>query len=64
MSQHKTIDTSGGSVGKAILKFAEDWKCDLLVKGAYTQSRLRQLVFGGPTRQIIENSSIPALFSH
>jgi nucleotide-binding universal stress UspA family protein len=64
VSQHKTIDTSGGSVGKAILKFAEDWKCDLLVKGAYTQSRLRQLVFGGPTRQIIENSSIPALFSH
>ena len=64
MSQHKTIDTSDSSVGKAILQFAEDWKCDLLVKGAYTQSRLRQLVFGGPTRQIIENSSIPALFSH
>ena len=64
MSQHKTIDTSDSSVGKAILQFAEDWKCDLLVKGAYTQSRLRQLVFGGPTRQIIENSSIPTLFSH
>ena len=64
MSQHKTIDASDSSVGKAILQFAEDWKCDLLVKGAYTQSRLRQLVFGGPTRQIIENSSIPALFSH
>lgn len=64
MSQHKTIDTSDSSVGKTILQFAEDWKCDLLVKGAYTQSRLRQLVFGGPTRQIIENSSIPALFSH
>ena len=64
VSEHKTIDTSDSSVGKAILEFAEDWKCDLLVKGAYTQSRLRQLVFGGPTRQIIENSSIPALFSH
>jgi nucleotide-binding universal stress UspA family protein len=64
VSEHKTIDTSDSSVGKAILEFAEDWKCDLLVKGAYTQSRLRQLVFGGPTRQIIENSSIPALVSH
>ena len=64
MSQHKTIDISDSSVGKTILQFAEDWKCDLLVKGAYTQSRLRQLVFGGATRHIIENSSIPVLFSH
>ena len=26
---------------------------DLLVKGAYTQSRLRQMIFGGATRQVI-----------
>ena len=26
---------------------------DLLLKGAYTQSRIRQMIFGGATRHII-----------
>ena len=64
VSEHREISASQGSVGKAILEFAVDWNCDLLVKGAYTQSRLRQLVFGGATREIIENSPIPTLLSH
>ena len=32
--------------------------CDLLVKGAYTQSRLRQMIFGGATRHIIANATL------
>ena len=64
VSEHREICASQGSVGKAIQEFAVDWNCDLLVKGAYTQSRLRQLVFGGVTREIIENSPIPTLLSH
>ena len=33
--------------------------CDLLIKGAYTQSRLRQMIFGGTTRHILANATVP-----
>ena len=32
---------------------AAELGCDLIVKGAYTQSRLRQMIFGGTTRHIL-----------
>jgi nucleotide-binding universal stress UspA family protein len=38
--------------------------CDLLIKGAYTQSRLRQFIFGGTTRYILSNATIPVLMAH
>jgi nucleotide-binding universal stress UspA family protein len=38
--------------------------CDLLVKGAYTQSRLRQMIFGGATRHIIMEAEIPVILAH
>ena len=37
---------------------------DLLVKGAYTQSRLRQMIFGGTTRHILANAELPVLMAH
>ena len=36
----------------------------LIIKGAYTQSRLRQLIFGGATRHIIMEATIPVLLAH
>lgn len=37
---------------------------DLLVMGAYSHSRLREVVLGGVTRHILENASIPVLMVH
>lgn len=37
---------------------------DLLVMGAYTHGRLRQLVFGGMTRRILNRGKIPTLMAH
>ncbi len=37
---------------------------DLLVKGAYTQSRLRQMIFGGPTRYLLEHANLPMIMAH
>jgi nucleotide-binding universal stress UspA family protein len=34
------------------------------VKGAYTQSRLRQMFFGGATSHILSNTTIPVLMAH
>ena len=37
---------------------------DLLVKGAFTRSRLQQMIFGGTTRQILAEADIPVLIAH
>jgi nucleotide-binding universal stress UspA family protein len=50
--------------GEAILSEAKALGCDLLVKGAYTQSRLRQMFFGGATSHILANTTIPVLMAH
>ena len=47
----------------AVLAAAKAQGCDLLVKGAYTQSRLRQMIFGGATRHIIMESPIPVIMA-
>ena len=49
----RTIETDGRSPGEVILDECAALGADLLVKGAYTQSRLRQLIFGGATRHIM-----------
>jgi nucleotide-binding universal stress UspA family protein len=34
------------------------------VKGAYTHSRLRQMIFGGATSHILATAEIPVLMAH
>jgi nucleotide-binding universal stress UspA family protein len=50
--------------GEAVLTEARRLGCDLLVKGAYTQSRLRQMIFGGATSHILQSAELPVLFAH
>jgi len=50
--------------GEAFLDEAQEAGADLLVKGAYTQSRLRQMIFGGATRHIIMEAKIPVIMAH
>jgi nucleotide-binding universal stress UspA family protein len=59
-----TVAPGGRSTGEAILDHARSLGCDLLVKGAYTQSRLRQMMFGGATRHILANATLPVLMAH
>ncbi|HYG87721.1 MAG TPA: universal stress protein [Azospirillum sp.] len=51
-------------IGETILEEARRLEADLLVKGAYTQSRLRQMVFGGATRLILSMAHLPVLMAH
>jgi nucleotide-binding universal stress UspA family protein len=59
-----TVELNGRSTGETVLAVASDRKCDLLIKGAYTQSRLRQLIFGGTTRHILSHAQLPVLMAH
>jgi nucleotide-binding universal stress UspA family protein len=54
----------GNRPGEAILAEAAAIGADLLVKGAYTQSRLRQMIFGGATSHILSAAELPVFFAH
>jgi nucleotide-binding universal stress UspA family protein len=52
------------SVGETLLACAKDYGADLMVMGCYGHTRLREFVFGGASRHILRNMSIPVLMSH
>ncbi len=59
-----TVLSGGRKPGAAILEEAERLGADLLIKGAYTQSRLRQMIFGGATSHILVNTELPVFMAH
>src|SRR2546427_7628039 len=59
-----TVAPAGRTTGEAILDHAKLRGCDLIVKGAYAQSRLRQMIFGGATRHILAHATLPVLMAH
>ena len=54
----------GKGAGEVILDAAREKGCDLLVKGAYTQSRLKQMIFGGATNHILAAADLPVIMAH
>jgi nucleotide-binding universal stress UspA family protein len=60
----RTIEDRLRSPGATILAQARELGADLLVKGAYTQSRLRELIFGGATLHILQHADLPVLMAH
>jgi nucleotide-binding universal stress UspA family protein len=50
--------------GEAVLDAARAEGCDLLIKGAFTRNRLRQMIFGGATSHIMEHADLPVLMAH
>ncbi len=53
------FDGNAEEIGHAYLRHAKDVGADLLIKGAYSRSRVRQMILGGRTRHIIANAEIP-----
>ena len=60
----RTIPASELSSGEVFLSEARALGCDLIIKGAYTQSRLRQMFFGGATSHILHHAKLPVLMAH
>ncbi len=48
-------------VGAGLLAAARDFGCDFLSMGAYSHSRLRQLILGGVTRHVLEHATLPVM---
>jgi nucleotide-binding universal stress UspA family protein len=51
-------------IGEAMLGEAMVQGADLIVKGAYTHSRLRQMIFGGATSYMLANTEVPIIMAH
>jgi nucleotide-binding universal stress UspA family protein len=49
---------------EALLSYAADLGSDLIVAGGYGHSRARELVFGGVTRTLLAEMTVPVLLSH
>jgi nucleotide-binding universal stress UspA family protein len=59
-----SVEIGNRTTGEAILATAQSLGCDLLVKGAFTQSRLRQMIFGGATKHVLANAALPVLLAN
>ena len=60
----KTVGGHGRRPGEVILAEARAQGADLLIKGAYTQSRLRQMIFGGATQHVLTAAELPVFLAH
>jgi nucleotide-binding universal stress UspA family protein len=64
VAESMRVELDGRSTGEVILASAQTLGCDLLIKGAYTQSRLRQWIFGGATQHVLANAALPVLLAN
>ncbi len=62
-TQAVTVSPGKRTSGEMILEYSASIGADLLIKGAYTQSRLRQMIFGGATSHILGNAALPVFMA-
>jgi nucleotide-binding universal stress UspA family protein len=59
-----SVDADGDAVGPALLDISAVNSASMIVLGAYSHSRLREMLLGGVTRHVIRNAAIPVLMMH
>jgi len=57
----RPVPVTGPSAGAALVKGARDHDVGLLVAGAWGHSRLREAIFGGATRALLDDTDGPSL---
>jgi len=60
IAQFRPLDKQ---VGAGLLTAAAEFGADMLAMGAYSHSRLRQLLLGGVTRHVLEHAALPVLMN-
>jgi nucleotide-binding universal stress UspA family protein len=50
-------------VGRGLLGAAREFGADFMCMGAYSHSRLRQLILGGVTRHVLEHATLPVMMN-
>jgi nucleotide-binding universal stress UspA family protein len=60
----RNADGGGRPIARVLMEETEALGGDLLVMGAYAHSRLREMVFGGATRDLLSVATVPLLMAH
>lgn len=60
----KEIPPDYRKVSEVLIEEAGEMSADLVVAGAFSHSRLREVVLGGVTRDILADGSVPVLMTH
>jgi nucleotide-binding universal stress UspA family protein len=60
----RTMDAHDPHVGEALLAAAAEDDVNLLVVGAYSRSRLRELILGGVTEHVMTSAEVPVFMVH
>ncbi|QOZ06688.1 universal stress protein [Bradyrhizobium sp. CCBAU 51765] len=58
------VDAAARPIGEVLESHVASCGADVLVMGAYGQSRLREFILGGATRSLLARPPLPILFSH
>lgn len=58
------LSASREGIGQTLLDYCTESGPDVLVMGAYGHTKLREDLFGGVTRRVMENMTVPILMSH
>jgi nucleotide-binding universal stress UspA family protein len=63
-AEGRYVVPAGRSVPDAVLESAREAGADILVMGGYGHSRLRELIFGGFTRRVLQGVELPVFVFH
>ena len=60
----KVVPQSGESISDLIRSQARESGANLIVMGGYGHSPVREFLFGGPTRRMLEDARVPVFMAH
>jgi nucleotide-binding universal stress UspA family protein len=63
-AEQKHVALKGWPVGEQLIDEAAAAKADFIVMGGYGHSRLRETIFGGATRAVLNEAKLPVLLAH
>jgi nucleotide-binding universal stress UspA family protein len=63
-TENDYVDTRGRTVSDALVQSSRAHKADLLIMGGYGHSRMRELVLGGVTRDLLTDCPLPLFLFH
>lgn len=58
------LPSAGQGIAERLLRHAEECDADLVVMGGYGHWRLREMLFGGVTRDMLRGARVPLLLAH
>lgn len=63
-AEARLVEPDSRSAGESLIDAAWDFEADLIVMGAFSHSRLREMILGGVSRHILQVAGRPVLMMH